>query len=138
MEKLENSNNTYRFWLIHDRLPYHHICMLACGIFPTQFRELGYKANRAMNNCPYYSLLMSGIAVKEIRSACNGEASPLECFLYFQSKNLTLPKDLSYLLENDLEKIQANLNKAVKRSKESYLRKDTRGDERVVELLHLL
>lgn len=130
---LESYNTNCRFWLTLDKLPYEDICNLARGFIPTQLRTFGYSIHRLFNNCPYYSLLMNGISIKKITTSCNGKASPLECFLYFHSKKLPLPKEFVYLLENDLDEIQKNLKKKINRSKQSYQRKEVRGDEDILE-----
>lgn len=132
MNNLKHENE-FRFWLNHDRLPYEDICNLARGCIPTQLGSFGYTMYRFFNNCPFYSLLMSAISIGEIKSASRGKASPIECYLHFQSKGLVLPRDLNYLLTIELDEIQASLKRKVKRSTESYQRKEVRGDQIALE-----
>lgn len=122
------AKDRFRFWLTHERLPLDQICLLAKDIEPVQIRRSLNALAQIWCNCPYHSMLMSGISSKEIKSVNGKEASPLESFLYFQSRDLDLPQNLSYLLENELDEIQEKLKKKIKRSRESYLRKNIRGD----------
>lgn len=136
MNTEEQPKDQLHFWLSHDRLTIDQVCSLARGVTPTEFNVPFYRLGRMFRTCPYYSLLMNAIYMKEIKSAHNNKVSPLESFLFFQSKGLALPPNLSHLLENELDGIQVKLKKKVKRTKESYQREEVRGDDNAFQNLY--
>lgn len=127
------SSIDYLFWIGLERLSAEEICLLAQGLTPTKINDMKQKLKIFFYNRPFTMSLQSGLKTGEIK-IYDGYLSPLECFLFLKKKGLRLPVNLINLLENDLEEIQnfLNIKIQIKRSKESYLRKDTRGDERVL------
>ncbi|MBS0637344.1 MAG: hypothetical protein JSS12_07520 [Verrucomicrobia bacterium] len=125
----------YVSWLKHELLTLSEISLLAKGVEPTPINLGIYNASCVFRTCQISSILLSSCKAGQIKTYSNGNASPIECLLYLKHMDIPLPADLLYVLENNIEEIQKYLSTKIKgkRTKESYQKKEVRGDEQVLE-----
>ncbi len=135
MNKQSHDSNEidYYFWLVHEVLSINKICLLSKGNSPDPSNIVKYELTHLFRVCPRRSMILAGIKGGEIKVFSDSNASPLECLLYLKRKGFDFPDKLNSLMDNEIESIQKYLNKKIVRNKDSYLRKDTRGDVRVLE-----
>lgn len=124
----------FYFWLLHETLSIEDVCLLFSGLEPNIMNKFKFKFFSTFNISPLQSIICDGVRSNQLKIDSNNCVSPIACYYYLSNKGFLLPEDLVKVLDNDLQEINEKLKtKVKKRGKESYQRKDVRGDDKALD-----
>jgi hypothetical protein len=125
----------YDYWMKHDLLTIVQISFIASGYEPVHFSLFFACQDLYKKQSEIFELLLNAIEANKIKATSLdnfAKAPPFDWLRYLKSKNYSLPIVLDDMLMDEVIHATGN-QEAVKRSKDSYQSRETRGDEPVLK-----